>query len=127
VPQETDTAPPPTVFLVMGNPRVRWKISKDRKAMLVVIRVELTELVEVLMTRYGGERATYVDLAMATLTERERNILPLVVSGKINKEIGSAHNLSERSVKFHVGNIMRKFGVHRRTELQIIWKPPEAA
>ena len=44
----------------------------------------------------------------ATLTERERQILTLVVAGRANKQIAAELNLSEMTVKVHRGQVMRK-------------------
>jgi FixJ family two-component response regulator len=44
----------------------------------------------------------------ATLTERERQILKLVVSGRVNKQIAAELNLSEITVKVHRQQVMRK-------------------
>ena len=43
-----------------------------------------------------------------TLTARERELLPLVVSGRSNKEIAVEFGTSEVTVKVHRGNLMRK-------------------
>ena len=42
------------------------------------------------------------------LTERERQIMALVVVGKANKEIAAELSLSEMTVKAHRGQVMRK-------------------
>jgi FixJ family two-component response regulator len=44
----------------------------------------------------------------ATLTERERQIMTLVVSGRANKQIAAELELSEMTVKVHRGQVMRK-------------------
>jgi FixJ family two-component response regulator len=44
----------------------------------------------------------------ATLTERERQIMTLVVVGRANKQIAAELNLSEMTVKAHRGQVMRK-------------------
>ena len=44
----------------------------------------------------------------ATLTERERHIMALVVMGRANKQIAAELNLSEITVKVHRGQVMRK-------------------
>jgi FixJ family two-component response regulator len=44
----------------------------------------------------------------ATLTERERHIMTLVVVGRPNKQIAAELNLSEITVKVHRGQVMRK-------------------
>jgi FixJ family two-component response regulator len=43
-----------------------------------------------------------------TLTPRERQVLPLVVSGRLNKQIASELGTSEITVKVHRASIMRK-------------------
>src|SRR5262249_42939955 len=43
-----------------------------------------------------------------SLTSRERQLLPLVVSGRSNKEIATVFGASEITVKVHRGNLMRK-------------------
>jgi NarL family two-component system response regulator LiaR len=50
------------------------------------------------------------------LTQREREILVLLVEGKTNKEIASNLSLSEGTVRFHVSNILSKMGASNRTE-----------
>jgi FixJ family two-component response regulator len=44
----------------------------------------------------------------ATLTERERQIMTLVVAGRANKQIAAELELSEMTVKVHRGQVMRK-------------------
>jgi FixJ family two-component response regulator len=44
----------------------------------------------------------------ATLTERERQIMTLVVVGRANKQVAAELNLSEMTVKVHRGQVMRK-------------------
>jgi len=70
------------------------------------------------------ERVTAVPRLAATdkplvFTEREREVLQLLVSGRSNKEIGSALNIEERTVKAHVASLMRKAGVTNRIALSV--------
>ncbi|MGZ4143286.1 MAG: response regulator transcription factor [Actinomycetota bacterium] len=51
------------------------------------------------------------------LTERETEVLQLVMRGKTNREIGAALFISPATVKKHVENVKIKLGVHRRSEL----------
>ncbi len=46
------------------------------------------------------------------LTEREREVLQLVVEGHTNTAIGRMLNLSVRTVEKHRANLMDKLGVH---------------
>ncbi len=43
-----------------------------------------------------------------TLTERERQIMALVIAGKLNKQIAAELHLAEPTVKLHRGHMMRK-------------------
>jgi FixJ family two-component response regulator len=53
----------------------------------------------------------------ATLTPREREIMALVVSGLLNKQIAARLGISEITVKAHRGRVMRKMGVDSLAEL----------
>ena len=44
----------------------------------------------------------------AALSRREREVMALVVSGKLNKQVGGALGISEITVKAHRGRVMRK-------------------
>ena len=50
------------------------------------------------------------------LTEREREILKLMVDGLPNSAIADKIFVSQSTVKFHVSNILSKLGVNSRTE-----------
>lgn len=50
------------------------------------------------------------------LTEREIEILALIVEGLSNKEIAKRLFISNSTVQFHVSNILSKLGVSKRTE-----------
>mgnify|MGYP002333475185 FL=1 len=47
-------------------------------------------------------------LRHSKLTDRERQIMDLVVTGKLNKQIASEVQLAEATVKLHRGHMMRK-------------------
>jgi FixJ family two-component response regulator len=53
----------------------------------------------------------------AGLTPREREVLPLVVSGLPNKQIAGEIGTSETTVKVHRGQLMRKMGADSLPEL----------
>jgi len=52
----------------------------------------------------------------STLSEREREVLALMVAGKSNKEIGVSLGITEATVKRHVGSILMRLDVADRTQ-----------
>jgi NarL family two-component system response regulator LiaR len=50
------------------------------------------------------------------LTEREREVLALMVKGMSNDEIAAHLTVRPSTAKFHVGNVLSKLGVDTRTE-----------
>ncbi len=54
------------------------------------------------------------------LTEREREVLGILVQGKRNAEIAEALSITVRTVEMHLTNVMQKLGVHSRTEA-VVW------
>jgi DNA-binding NarL/FixJ family response regulator len=57
--------------------------------------------------------------ANAVITDREKQVLQMLVSGLSNKEIGAPLGIVERTVKAHIAKLMRKIGVHNRIELSV--------
>ena len=90
---------------------------------LPILNIRLLRLLgshSFLLTYFGPAAqvsAAGYEVFAAKLTERERDVLRLLLSGKKNKDIGEELSLSESTVKFHVGNIYKKCGVNSRTEL----------
>jgi DNA-binding NarL/FixJ family response regulator len=52
-------------------------------------------------------------------TDREKEVLELLVAGRSNKEIGAVLGIEERTVKAHVAKLMRKVGVQNRIALSV--------
>jgi len=74
---------------------------------------DLLDAIHVSLARDHNRRQRETHLAelrrrLQTLTARERELLPLVVSGRANKEIAAEIGTSEVTVKVHRGNLMRK-------------------
>lgn len=57
---------------------------------------------------------------LATLTKQQARILTLICEGKLNKQIAFDLSITETTVKAHVTAIMRKLGVHSRTQAVLI-------
>jgi FixJ family two-component response regulator len=52
-----------------------------------------------------------IDNLLATLTRREREVLPYVVAGRLNKQIAATIGTVEKTVKVHRMRMMTKLGV----------------
>jgi FixJ family two-component response regulator len=53
----------------------------------------------------------------ASLSRREREVVALVVSGLLNKQVGGELGISEITVKAHRGKVMRKMEAHSLAHL----------
>jgi len=54
-----------------------------------------------------------------SFTDREKEVLELLVAGRSNKEVGAVLGIEERTVKAHVAKLMRKVGVQNRIALSV--------
>jgi DNA-binding NarL/FixJ family response regulator len=53
----------------------------------------------------------------AVLTSRERQIVQMLAKGRTAKEVGSALDISHKTVAFHRNNVKRKLGVRKTVEV----------
>jgi DNA-binding NarL/FixJ family response regulator len=51
------------------------------------------------------------------LTQRETEVLGLLIEGRRQKEIAAQLVISQKTVATHIQNLLGKFGVHSRAEL----------
>ena len=58
--------------------------------------------------RSEATRRAELEVRYRTLTEREREVMKLVVAGRVNKQIAAELGLSLVTVKVHRGQVMRK-------------------
>ena len=85
---------------------------------------EPEELIEAIRTVYGGGR--YFPAAIANvlagrasrdpLSDREIEVLTMIVRGRSNKEVAGDLGISENTVKFHTTRIFEKLGVLDRVQ-----------
>jgi FixJ family two-component response regulator len=64
-----------------------------------------------------GSELRAIQDCYASLSQREREVMALVVSGLLNKQVGGELGISEITVKAHRGQVMRKMHVRSLAEL----------
>jgi DNA-binding NarL/FixJ family response regulator len=82
------------------------------------------ELIHTIRAVHAGERCISPAIgarlaermAHTELTSRELEVLKLIATGKTNKEVGSALQITEVTVKLHVGHILAKLKANDRTQ-----------
>jgi two-component system, NarL family, nitrate/nitrite response regulator NarL len=84
----------------------------------IYVAPELAALMlqELAAGKHKSQEVTLLD----DLTPREREILELVASGKSNKEIGGQLELTEKTVKHYMTNILQKLQVRNRVEAALL-------
>ena len=121
--------------LVLTSSADEWLILESVKQGakgFVVKDVDLTELIRAIRAVHRGDSAfdsrsagvlvnwmhgsQGTGPAASDITPREREILALLAKGMSNVAIGQRLYISAATVKFHVGNVMRKLGARRRAE-----------
>ena len=82
-----------------------------------VPRILLSRFVESILP--SSRNRTLISSSVG-LSRREREVLQAVLDNLSNKEIAGQLNISERTAKFHVSNLLAKFGVQRRADLIVM-------
>ncbi len=83
-----------------------------------VPRTVLSRFVDSILSSTQGRRLR-AD-APTELSRREQEVLTSLLENLANKEIADRLHISERTVKFHVSNLLAKFGVRRRADLILL-------
>jgi FixJ family two-component response regulator len=83
---------------------------------------DLLDAIQQALERDGAARRHSKEIAelrkrFDALTSREREVMSLVVTGWLNKQIGFELKISEITVKIHRGRVMQKMGAQSLAEL----------
>jgi two-component system nitrate/nitrite response regulator NarL len=68
------------------------------------------------LVRHLGQRSATVKTCATLLTERERDVLALLVEGKSTQAIAQELGVSQNTARTHIQNVLTKLNVHSRLE-----------
>lgn len=111
--------------------------SRSRQRMEMLCRAGSLALTNMMnrgeIEEHRGEIAPHRQLAApartlpASLPPRSADVAVRICRGQTNKEIAREMRISDQTVKEHVANLCRRFGVHNRTELAARLSAPSVA
>lgn len=91
-------------------------IGRAARGEMVVASAMMLKLTQILQS---GPKGSVMSGLVASLTERERQVLDHVASGQSNKVIAKALDISHNTVKLHVRHIMDKLNLRSRVEAAV--------
>lgn len=112
------------LHLRYGRLLVRLGRRRDGTAELQRARALLTgadpflERVDAELTAAGLHPPRHTPHSPLALTDRERDVVALVVRGMSNKEVAAELYVSAKAVEYHLGNVYAKLGIRSRRELR---------
>lgn len=113
-----DTVDNRDVSLLMSQqPQVViWPQNREKRAKASEISydADIEELIKLIKTTDALNDKSEANFSL--LTKREKEILQLVAEGLSNKQISLNLFITERTVKYHIGNILRKLKLNSRVE-----------
>jgi DNA-binding CsgD family transcriptional regulator len=97
-----------------------FKEMRRMRLILIIVGLVLAALFSAIILRLSKvhQELQYIKEELS-LTEREREIFTMLLSGKEPKDIATALNLSYSGVNFHIKNLFGKLGIQSRTELLV--------
>jgi len=121
------TVPKAKIVLLTGFPVHEYIAKGKESAVARVLFKSLDaatlrqEVMDVLRLEYpSGEKKVEVNLS-----PREKEIMGLLATGLLNKEIAGKLSLSEKTIRNTISGIFFKLGVGNRTEAALLWRDTE--
>jgi len=100
----------------MDPEEVIVSIGRAARGEMVVASAMMLKFAQILQT---GPKGSAMSDLVATLTERERQVLDHFASGQSNKVIARALDISHNTIKLHVRHIMDKLNLRSRVEAAV--------
>ena len=76
-------------------------------------------VLSIFIERVSQSPGRFFPAGRTAFTDREKEVLEMLVGGRSNKEIGAPLGIEERTVKAHVAKLLRKIGVQNRIALSV--------
>ena len=91
---------------------------------------QLLESVERALTRSAeqrrrGSEKNHAGGLLGRLTRREYEVMQLVATGMLNKQVGGELGMAEKTVKTHRAHVMQKLGITSVAELMVVLQKAE--
>ena len=86
--------------------------------------MSLDEAVRYALSVEEADPSAARDRAAIELTQREREVMPLVARGLTNRQIAAQLSISERTAGNHVAKILRKLGLRSRSQIATLASDP---
>lgn len=125
--RQTAAGPHPQIVFITGHGDIPTSVRAIKAGAVDFLTKPLKEadLVRAIHTAIAQDRTARLERAdlaelrrrQACLTPRERDVLPLVVSGLLNKQAAAQLGISEVTLQIHRGRIMRKMEAGSLAEL----------
>jgi len=93
---------------------------------------QLLESVERALTRSAEQRRhasekNHARSLLERLTTREYEVMQLVATGLLNKQVGGELGMAEKTVKTHRAHVMQKLGITSVAELMVVLQKAEVS
>jgi FixJ family two-component response regulator len=118
--------PPPIIFLSgRGDIPMTVRAMKQGAVDFLTKPIDADRLIDAVYTALEHDRAAWrsrtarvaTEQRMATLTDREREVLRHVIAGKLNKQTAADLGTAEKTIKVHRARVMKKLNVQSLAEL----------